>query len=115
MPPADLVRACPSRSNGRRCTKPLGHAGLHRNQGAMWTDAGADPLHCPGSGEAAEPAPALPDGFPGGRALCPHCLRFVQLDTKGALLPHDTVDADETEDDVLRAREWFNTHGWNEG
>ncbi|MDN4614146.1 hypothetical protein P5G50_06735 [Leifsonia sp. F6_8S_P_1B] len=106
------VRFCPSRNAGRRCTKPLGHAGLHRNQGLLWSDAGADPLHCAGSGEPGTSAATLPDGFPGGRALCPVCLRFIPLDEGGRVDAHDTSDPDESEAEIAGRREWFNTHGW---
>ena len=74
----------------------------------MWTDAGADPARCPGSGAPADPAPPLPNGFPGGRALCESCLEFVELED-GRLAEHDTSGA-ETDD--ANRREWFNAHGW---
>lgn len=106
------ARFCPSRNAGRRCTRPLGHPGLHRHNGAMWNDTSADPPRCPGSGEPGTPAQTLPDGFPDGRALCERCLRFIDLDAIGRLAEHDTTDATETDADALRAREWFNTHGW---
>ncbi|MFF2050534.1 hypothetical protein ACFVU2_02940 [Leifsonia sp. NPDC058194] len=106
------VRYCPSRNRGRHCTRPVGHPGLHRHGGAMWSDASADPDGCPGSGEPGRPAPALPDGFPGGRALCERCLRFIALDPAGRLVEHGTTDADEPDAEVIRRREWFNTHGW---
>lgn len=107
-----MTRSCPSRNAGRRCTKPAGHAGLHRNQGLLWSDTGADPLRCPASGSPAAPAATLPDGFPGGRALCEHCLRFIPLDAGGRLLEHDTSDPDESEAELAHQREWFNSHGW---
>ncbi|MGO4595054.1 hypothetical protein AB4Z18_14660 [Leifsonia sp. 2TAF2] len=78
----------------------------------MWNDTSADPPRCPGSGEPGTPAQTLPDGFPDGRALCERCLRFIDLDAIGRLAEHDTTDATETDADALRAREWFNTHGW---
>ena len=78
----------------------------------MWTDAGADALRCAGSGEPGEPATPLPDGYPGGRALCPVCLRFVPLDDAGGLVEHDTTDGTETDAEARRRGEWFNTHGW---
>ena len=78
----------------------------------MWTDAGADPLRCPGSGEPGEPAAQLANGFPGGRAVCPHCQRFIALDASGRLAEHDTSDPDEPADETAQRREWFNTHGW---
>ncbi|WP_431220062.1 hypothetical protein [Leifsonia xyli] len=105
-------RYCPSRKAGRPCTRPLGHPGLHRYQGAMWSDAGADPLRCPGSGQPGTPAATLDDGYPGGRAACPHCQRFVELDAAGRLVPHDTSDPDETDDEIARRRAWFNENGW---
>lgn len=106
------VRSCPSRSDGRRCTRPLGHPGLHRHRGAMWSDLSADPPRCPGSGVAGSPAASLPDGFPGGRALCRNCLRFVALDATGRLVEHDTADPGESGVEAGRRRDWFNTHGW---
>ena len=78
----------------------------------MWTDAAADPLRCAGSGAPGEPAAPLPDGYPGGRALCEICLRFVDLDAAGSLVEHDTTDATETEDETTHRREWLNVHGW---
>ncbi|MGH1549530.1 hypothetical protein ACRAWB_10310 [Leifsonia poae] len=104
-------RYCPSRRGGRPCTRPLGHSGLHRYQGAMWSDEGADPARCPGSGEPAEPAVALDDGWPDGRAACPHCQRFVPL-ADGRLVEHDTTDPDESDDEIAHRRAWFNAHGW---
>ena len=105
-------RYCPSRRHGRACTRPLGHPGLHRYQGAMWSDAGADPLRCPGSGEPGAPAATLDDGFPGGRAACPHCRRFVDLDADGRLVEHDTTDPVESDEEAAHRRAWFNTFGW---
>lgn len=106
------MRFCPSRNTGRHCTKPLGHAGLHRHVGAMWTDATADSARCPGSGEPGAPVAVLPNGFPHGRALCERCLRFVALDAAGNLAEHDTTDAAETDTELVDRRDWFNTHGW---
>ncbi|POX68455.1 hypothetical protein C3481_00660 [Microbacterium sp. Ru50] len=78
----------------------------------MWSDAQADPPRCAGSGEPAEAAPSLPDGFPFGRGMCPVCTGFVAL-ADGRLERHDafrgTTDAAEGE---ARAQ-WFNTVGWN--
>jgi hypothetical protein len=108
----DVVRFCRSRSAGRRCTRPLDHAGLHRHRTIMWTDAAADPARCPGSGEHGTPAAALADGFPDGRTLCPVCQRFVELDVDGRLVPHDTSDDSETDAEIRGRREWFNTYGW---
>jgi hypothetical protein len=102
------MRFCRSRNDGRRCTRELGHLGLHRHRGIMWTDAGADPARCPGSGVPADPAPRLPNGYPGDRALCRTCLEFVPLED-GRLAEHRTSSAEA--DDDNRA-EWFNAHGW---
>ena len=106
-----VVRFCRSRSAGRRCTRPLDHAGLHRHRTIMWTDAGADDPRCPGSGTPAVAATPLADGYPHGRALCPKCLRFVEL-RDGELVPHDTSDPAETDDEAAHRAEWLNTHGW---
>ena len=105
-------RFCPSRRHGRRCERPIGHPGLHRRQGLLWSDVEADPPRCPGSGEPGEPAATLDDGFPDGRALCPQCLRFVALDSDARLVKHDPTDPDETDAERARSRAWFNTHGW---
>lgn len=103
------MRFCTSRSGGRRCTRPLDHPGLHRHRTIMWTDAAADPARCPGSGLPAQPAEALADGYPHGRALCETCLRFVPLED-GLLVTHDASDTGESDLEVERRREWFNTH-----
>jgi len=108
---SEVVRFCRSRNGGRRCTRPLGHAGLHRHRTILWTDLGADPALCSGSGAPGEPAATLADGFPFGRALCPVCLRFIALDDAGRLIAHDTSDESEA-DAEPRRHEWFNTHGW---
>jgi hypothetical protein len=102
---------CLSRNDGRRCTRERGHRGLHRSRTLMWTDAGADAPECSGSGAVAEPAQPLPDGFPGGRALCPVCLRFIPLDSHGLLEAHD-ASAHADDQDAERRAEWFNTFGW---
>lgn len=78
----------------------------------MWSDAGEDPARCSGSGASAAPAAPLADGYPGGRALCEICLRFVPLDDAGRVLEHDTSDPEEADADARRRREWFNVHGW---
>ncbi len=78
----------------------------------MWADAGADAAHCPGSGAPGSPAEPLADGFPDGRALCPVCQRFVELDDFSRLVDHDTFDGSETAADAGRRRDWLNTHGW---
>lgn len=109
---AQVVRFCRHRSQGRRCTRPLGHAGLHRHRTILWGDAGSDPPRCAGSGEPGEPAAALPDGYPDGRALCQKCQRFVTLDEHGRLVPHDASDEGESDAEVSRRREWLNAHGW---
>ena len=108
---APVMRFCRSRNGGRRCTRPLDHRGLHRHRTIMWADAAADAPRCPASGEQAEPAAPLADGYPDGRALCPACVRFVPLDETGRLQPHDTSE-DETDAEARRRREWFNVHGW---
>lgn len=105
---------CRSRRGSALCTRPRGHAGLHNRLGTsqMWSDAQADPPRCAGSGEPAEAAPSLPDGFPFGRGMCPVCTGFVAL-ADGRLERHDafrgTTDAAEGE---ARAQ-WFNTVGWS--
>ncbi|WES65112.1 hypothetical protein P0L94_03330 [Microbacter sp. GSS18] len=109
---SDVVRFCRSRNEGRRCTRTLDHAGLHRHRTIMWTDAGADPARCPGSGASGAPAAPLADGWPHGRALCGVCHRFVELDAGGAVTEHDTFDPGEPADADARRREWLNTFGW---
>jgi hypothetical protein len=109
---SEVVRFCRSRNDGRRCTRPLRHPGLHRHRTIMWADAGADPARCSGSGDPGSPAERLADGFPNGRALCPVCLRFVPLDETGRLVEHDTSDESEMDADIRDRREWFNVHGW---
>ncbi|MDN3494753.1 hypothetical protein QL996_02330 [Planococcus sp. APC 4015] len=104
---SDVIASCHSRSHGRRCTRHLGHAGLHRHRAIMWADAGADAPRCPGSGAPGRPAA----DWPGGEALCSTCLRFV--DVRGGLLAeHDAFDPAETAEAAARRREWLNTHGW---
>ena len=78
----------------------------------MWSDLDSDPERCPGSGERGEQAETLADGYPHGRALCRACLRFVPLTPNGTLADHDTSDAAESDAEVRRRREWFNTFGW---
>lgn len=109
---SDVVRFCRSRNEGRRCTRPLAHAGLHRHRTIMWTDAGADPARCPGSGTPGSPAAPLADGWPHGRALCGVCHRFIELDEHGGLDEHDTFDVRETARETARRREWLNRTGW---
>lgn len=106
------MQFCRSRNDGRRCTRELDHRGLHKHRTIMWTDAGADAPRCPGSGAPGEPAVTLDDGFPGGRALCPRCLSFIDLDDDGILVEHETSIVDPGDPDGQRHREWFNTHGW---
>lgn len=105
------VQFCRSRNDGRRCTRPLNHAGLHRHRTIMWTDAAADLPRCPGSGAPASPAVRDGDGYPHGLALCGRCLRFVVLGG-GNLAEHDTDDPSESADEATRRREWLNAHGW---
>lgn len=107
-----VVRFCRERRGGKRCTRPLGHAGLHRHREIMWSEAGSDPARCPGSGREAAPAEPLPDGYPDGRALCPECLRFIERDATGVLVAHGTSDATESDAEVTRRRAWLNAHGW---
>jgi len=109
-----MMQFCHSRSNGRRCTRELGHRGLHRHRTIMWTDAGADDPRCPGSGSLGRAVPTLASGFPGGRAVCPDCLGFVALDPDERLVAHDTWSAASDHEAVERA-EWFNTYGWTDG
>lgn len=104
------VAFCRSRNDGRRCTRPLHHPGLHRHRTIMWTDAAADPPRCPGSLTPAAPADPAPDGYPHGRALCARCLRFVEIED-GRLVEHDTSDPDEPAAEAARRREWFNAAG----
>jgi hypothetical protein len=96
------------------CTRERGHRGLHhrRGTGLLWSDLDADPPACPGAGEAAEPAPTLDDGFPGGRALCPVCGRFVRLRGDGTVPRHRSWRGDASAAETARRREWFNTFGW---
>lgn len=75
----------------------------------MWTDASADPLRCAGSHAVGVVAPTLPNGFPGGRALCRACLEFVAIDGDGRLAEHETSSA---ETGAADRAEWFNTFGW---
>ena len=77
----------------------------------MWSDGDSDPERCAGSGEPGERAEVLADGYPHGRALCRACLRFVPL-TGGRLDDHETSDAGESDEEVRRRHEWFNTVGW---
>lgn len=102
---------CRSRNDGRRCTRELGHSGLHRHRSIMWTDAGADELRCPDSGAPSAPAPILANGFPEGRAPCPTCVQFVALTPDGRLAEHETWSAASEADRADRAA-WFNTFGW---
>lgn len=104
---SDIVRFCRSRSAGRRCTRPLGHPGLHRHRMIMWSSAGADPERCAGSGEPGSPAATLPDGYPHGRALCRRCFTFVPL-MDGRLTQHDAAPAEESDAEIAARREWFN-------
>lgn len=100
---------CRSRLHGRRCTRPEGHPGLHRQRTTLWSGVQADPERCPGSGAPADAAAPLLDGWPHGRALCRECLRFAPL-VGGALIDHETGGDDARE--RARVAEWFNAHGW---
>ncbi len=110
--PGAARRLCLSRRNGEICTREDGHRGLHHRKGGrlLWSDLQADPPECPRVGEPAEPAPTLDDGYPDGRALCPHCWAFVEL-TDGRIPPHETWRGDETRVEADRRRRWFNTRG----
>ncbi|WP_083896684.1 hypothetical protein [Microbacterium sp. B19] len=112
--PGAARRLCLSRRNGEICTREKGHRGLHHRRGGslLWNDLQADPPECPGAGTAAEPAPTLADGFPGGRAVCPVCWAFVALEADGTLSPHETWRGDPTRAEADRRREWFNAFGW---
>lgn len=78
----------------------------------MWSDREADAAACPGAGTAAEPARALPDGLPEGRALCPECWGFVPL-TGGLLAPHDAFRGAVDDIEAADRAAWFNEHGWS--
>lgn len=105
---------CLSRRAGAVCTRERGHRGLHhrRNTGLMWSERDADPPACPGAGRVASPAPTLPDGFPGGRALCEVCGRFVRVRRDGTVPAHRSWRGDRTREEDARRREWFNAFGW---
>jgi hypothetical protein len=109
--PHDL---CLSRRAGEICTRERGHRGLHhrRGTGLLWTELDADPPTCPGGGLAATAAPALADGFPDGRALCPVCTRFVAVRRDGTLPRHRSWRGAASRDEEARRREWFNAFGW---
>jgi len=109
-----MMRFCRSRNAGRRCTRELDHRGLHRHRTILWSDAGAEPPRCTGSGAPAAAAATLASGFPDGRALCETCLGFVALDAEGRLIEHDTWNA-EAEADAGERADWFNTFGWSSG
>ncbi|MET0829595.1 MAG: hypothetical protein ABWY26_08755 [Microbacterium sp.] len=114
MSSSEPVQFCRSRNDGRRCTRELGHRGLHRHRTILWTDAGADALRCGGSGAPGVPAARLAHGFPGGRALCRTCLGFIPLDDDGRLVEHDTWTESAGREATERA-EWFNAFGWSDG
>ncbi|MDT0179923.1 hypothetical protein Q9S36_06820 [Microbacterium sp. ARD31] len=107
----EIVQFCRSRRQSRRCTRRLGHPGLHRHRSVMWSDAGADASRCSGSGQAGSPAAALPDAWPHGRAMCDRCHDFVELTAEGRLVAHD-ADTRHPDDELRRRQEWFNTVGW---
>ncbi|MDQ1124731.1 hypothetical protein [Microbacterium trichothecenolyticum] len=111
--PGAARRLCLSRRNGEICTRETGHRGLHHRRGGrlLWSDLQADPPQCPGVGAPAQPAATLPDGYPGGRALCPVCWAFV-IPVDGALAPHDTWRGDDSRAEADRRRDWFNAFGW---
>lgn len=111
--PGAARKLCLSRRNGEICTREDGHRGLHHRTGGrlLWSELQADPPECAAAGEAAEPAQTLPDGYPGGRALCPLCWAFV-TPTDGVLAPHDSWRGDDTREEADRRREWFNSFGW---
>jgi len=108
---SEPMRFCRSRDAGRRCTRALGHRGLHGHRSVMWTDAGADGPECPGSNALGVAASLLPSGFPRGRALCGACLGFVAIDEDDRLVRHDTWGA-AAEAEAGERAEWFNTFGW---
>ncbi|WP_322411881.1 hypothetical protein [Microbacterium invictum] len=56
-------------------------------------------------------AAPLPDGFPHGRAVCPVCWDFVDLEND-ALTDHDAFTGPSDEQDAAARAAWFNTHGW---
>ncbi|SDQ06205.1 hypothetical protein SAMN04487847_0118 [Microbacterium sp. cf332] len=78
----------------------------------MWSEAQADPGVCPGGGRPAQPAPQLPDGFPGGRGLCAVCSGFVNVDG-GVLDRHDAFRGTDDPGEAEGRARWFNTVGWN--
>lgn len=104
---------CRSRRAGAVCTRPAGHAGLHNRVGTgrMWSTAQADGPRCAGSGMPGGAAPPLPDGFPHGRAVCPVCWDFVDLED-GTLARHDAFTGPSDEQDAVARAAWFNAHGW---
>lgn len=105
---------CRSRRGRALCTRPAGHAGLHNRQGTsqLWSDAEADAPRCAGSGQSSDPAPALPSGFPGDRALCPECTAFVGR-RDGRLEDHDTFRRPVDRAEAAERADWFNSFGWN--
>ena len=96
------------------CTRPAGHAGLHNRMGTgqMWSDLQADPPRCEGSGSPAAPGRSLPDGFPGGRALCPACWGFFPVTAAGSLAEHDAFRGAGSGEEASHRAEWFNAFGW---
>lgn len=109
------TRWCRSRRGRALCTRPRGHAGLHNRVGTgrMWSDAQADGPACAGSGAPGMPAPPLPDGFPGGRGLCPECTAFVRL-PGGRLAPHEFFRGTDDPAEASDRAAWFNAHGWGD-
>ena len=112
--PGAARKLCLRRRNGEICTRENGHRGLHHRTGGrlLWSDAQSDPPECPGAGSPAEAAPTLPDGYPGGRAVCPICWAFVTRSVEGTLEPHDSWRGDESRAEADGRREWFNSFGW---
>lgn len=106
---SDVMKFCQSRNASRRCTRALGHPGLHKHRMIMWVDAAADPPRCAGSAASAVPAPTMADGYPHGRGLCVLCHRFVEI-TGTVLADHDTFDPAESAAEYECRREWFNTN-----
>jgi hypothetical protein len=78
----------------------------------MWSDREADAAACRGAGAAAEPAPLLRNGFPGGRALCAVCWGFVPIDD-GVRTPHDAFRGANDDIEAADRAAWFNEYGWS--
>jgi hypothetical protein len=78
----------------------------------MWSDVQADAAACPGAGRTATAAPALANGFPDGRALCPECWGFVPLDGD-VVAPHDAFRGAADDAETADRAAWFNAYGWS--